>query len=155
MNQTGLWRACCRSLSRLVTAGGMLASPLSAPAPVQRNVDERVGTWKRIPEIFLGPRWSLRSRAEWRPLERLGRLCQAFDDAGGTRTGVDQTLRGFPFTPGYLLGARLSPLNSRFRRADGKFVVRGDLRAWTCRTETSFSRAPILSGNGSSLLPST
>jgi hypothetical protein len=46
----------------------------------------------------------------------------------GTRTGVDQTPRGFPFTSEYLLGARFSRLNSRFRRADGKFVVRGDLR---------------------------
>jgi len=53
---------------------------------------------------------------------------EAFDDAGGTRTGVDQTPRGFPFTSEYLLGARFSRLNSRFRRADGKFVVRGDLR---------------------------
>lgn len=37
-------------------------------------------------------------------------------------------MRGFTFTPEYTVGARFSRLNSHFRKADGKFVVRGELR---------------------------
>ncbi len=53
---------------------------------------------------------------------------EVFYDGGGTRTGTDQTLQGFTFTPEYDLSARFSRLNSHFRKADGKFAVRGEVR---------------------------
>ena len=49
-------------------------------------------------------------------------------DGGGTRTGIDQTLTGFTFTPEYDMNAKFSRLNSHFSKADGKFAVRGEVR---------------------------
>lgn len=75
--------------------------------------------WKGLAgyaKYSLTPQFSLAFRGE------------LFNDGGGSRTGADQTLRGFTFTPEYDLNAKLSRLNSHFRKADGKFVVRGDLR---------------------------
>jgi len=53
---------------------------------------------------------------------------EVFRDGGGTRTGADQTLQGYTFTPSYDLPAKLSKLNPHFKRADGTFVVRADFR---------------------------
>ena len=53
---------------------------------------------------------------------------EIFRDGGGTRTGVDQTLQGYTFTPEYDMAAKLSDIASFLRKLDGKFVVRGDVR---------------------------
>jgi len=53
---------------------------------------------------------------------------EVFNDGGGTRTGTDQTLEGFTFTPEYDMSVKLSRLNSHFAKADGKFAVRGEVR---------------------------
>jgi len=53
---------------------------------------------------------------------------EVFNDGGGTRTGVDQTLQGYTFTPEYDMAAKLSDLGSRLKKLDGKFVIRGDIR---------------------------
>ena len=53
---------------------------------------------------------------------------EVFKDGGGTRTGVDQTLEGYTFTPEYDMAAKLSDLASLLKKLDGKFVVRGDIR---------------------------
>jgi hypothetical protein len=53
---------------------------------------------------------------------------EIFVDGGGTRTGTDQTLQGFTLSPEYDLEVKFSRLNSRFKKADGKFAVRGDVR---------------------------
>ena len=37
-------------------------------------------------------------------------------------------MQGFTFTPEYDMGAKFSRLNSHFRKADGKFAVRGEVR---------------------------
>lgn len=52
---------------------------------------------------------------------------EVFND-GGSRTGIPQTLNGFTLTPEYDMAARLSRVNEHFRKLDGKFVVRGDIR---------------------------
>lgn len=53
---------------------------------------------------------------------------EIFADNGGTRTGVPQTLQEWTITPEYDLTAKPSQLNSRLKKLDGKFVLRGDLR---------------------------
>jgi hypothetical protein len=53
---------------------------------------------------------------------------ERFRDGGGTRTGFDQTLNGFTFTPEYDLDAKLSKLNPHFKKVDGKIALRGELR---------------------------
>ena len=114
----------------------------------QRSVGEIVGSWKTTPRLNLGfdamygheengvapghdaiwkglagyfkygftPKFSLAFRGE------------VFNDSGGTRTGVNQTLQGYTFTPEYDMAAKLSDLGSWLRKLDGKFVSRGDIR---------------------------
>jgi hypothetical protein len=114
----------------------------------QRSVYELVATWKPVSKLTLGGDGlygheengiAVGHDALWRGLAgyakyglsksfSLALRGEVFNDGGGTRTGVDQTLRGFTFTPEYTVGARFSRLNSHFRKADGKFVVRGELR---------------------------
>jgi len=114
----------------------------------QRSVYELVATWKPISKLTLGGDGlygheengvAVGHDALWRGLAGYAKYSfnksfslafrgEAFNDGGGTRTGVDQTLRGFTFTPEYTVGARFSRLDSHFRKADGKFVVRGELR---------------------------
>ena len=53
---------------------------------------------------------------------------EVFNDGGGTRTGVNQTLQGYTFTPEYDMAAKLSDVASWMKKLDGKFVVRGDIR---------------------------
>ena len=53
---------------------------------------------------------------------------ERFRDGGGTRTGFDQGVNGFTFTPEYLLDAKLSNLNPHFKRADGRIGLRGEVR---------------------------
>ncbi len=53
---------------------------------------------------------------------------EVFNDGGGTRTGIPQILRGFTWTPEYDMAPKLSKINEHFKKLDGKFVVRGDIR---------------------------
>jgi Putative beta-barrel porin-2, OmpL-like. bbp2 len=114
----------------------------------QRTVYELVAQWKPAARLTLGGDGlygheengvAVGHDALWKGLAGYARYNltasfslafrgEVFNDAGGTRTGTDQTLRGFTFTPEYDRNIKFSRLNSHFRKADGKFVVRGDLR---------------------------
>jgi len=114
----------------------------------QRTVYELVAIWRPIGRVTLGSDGvygheqngvAVGHDAIWRGLAGYAKYSltprfslafrgEVFNDAGGTRTGTDQTLQGFTFTPEYDLNAKLSRLNSHFRKADGKFIVRGEVR---------------------------
>lgn len=114
----------------------------------QRSVYELVSSWKPVAKMTLGGDgvygheqngvapghdaiWrGLGGYAKYSPTSQfsLAFRGEVFNDAGGTRTGTDQTLQGFTLTPEYDLNAKLSRLNSHFKKADGKFVVRGEVR---------------------------
>ncbi len=114
----------------------------------QRTVYELVTVWKPVSKLTLGGDGvygheengvAIGHDAIWRGLAGYAKYNltskfslafrgEVFNDAGGTRTGTDQTLQGFTFTPEYDMNAKLSRLNSHFRKADGKFVVRGEVR---------------------------
>jgi Putative beta-barrel porin-2, OmpL-like. bbp2 len=114
----------------------------------QRSVGEIVGSWKTTPRLNVGFD-ALYGREEnavapghdaiWKGLAgyvkygftqefSLAFRGEVFNDGGGTRTGVDQTLQGYTFTPEYDMVAKLSDIASWLRKLDGKFVVRGDIR---------------------------
>ncbi len=114
----------------------------------QRSVGEIVGSWKSTPRLTLGfdavygheenavgpgedavwkgvaacvkygftPKFSLAFRGE------------IFNDGGGTRTGTNQELQGYTFTPEYDINVKPSNVASWLKKIDGKFVVRGDFR---------------------------
>jgi hypothetical protein len=114
----------------------------------QRSVFELVAQWKPAPKITLGgdglygheengvavghdALWKgLAGYAKYNLTSRfsLAFRGEVFYDGGGTRTGTDQTLQGLTLTPEYGITARFSRWNSHFRKVDGKFVVRGDIR---------------------------
>ncbi|MGB7585346.1 MAG: outer membrane beta-barrel protein [Terriglobales bacterium] len=114
----------------------------------QRSVYELVATWKPVLKLTLGGDGlygheengvAIGHDALWKGLAGYAKYSLTskfslafrggvFYDGGGTRTGTDQTLNGFTLTPEYDLNAEFSRLNSHFRKADGKFVVRGELR---------------------------
>lgn len=114
----------------------------------QRTVDEIVGSWKTTPRLSLGfdvvygheeNAVCLGRDAIWRGLAgyvkynftqkfSLAFRGEVFNDDGGTRTGVDQTLQGYTWTPEYDMRAKLSDLGSWLKKLDGKFVIRGDIR---------------------------
>ncbi len=114
----------------------------------QRTVGEIVGSWKTRPRLNLGfdavyghdeNGVCLGHDAIWRGLAgyikysftrkfSLAFRGEVFNDSGGTRTGTDQTLQGYTFTPEYDMAAKLSDLGSWLKKLDGKFVVRGDIR---------------------------
>ena len=114
----------------------------------QRSVGEIVGSWKTTPRLSLGfdalyaheeNGVCLGYDAIWKGLAgyvkygftqkfSLAFRPEIFRDGGGTRTGVDQTLQGYTFTPEYDMAAKLSDIASFLRKLDGKFVVRGELR---------------------------
>jgi len=114
----------------------------------QRSVYEMVATWKPLSKLTLGGDGlygheqngvAVGHDALWRGLAGYAKYSltsrfslafrgEVFNDGGGTRTGTDQTLQGFTLTPEYDLNAKFSRLNSHFRKADGKFAVRGELR---------------------------
>lgn len=114
----------------------------------QRSVYELVASWKPVPKMTLGGDGVYGHEengvapghdAIWRGLAGYAKYSltsrfsvafrgEVFNDDGGSRTGTDQTLQGFTFTPEYDLNAKLSRLNSHFKKADGKFVVRGEVR---------------------------
>jgi hypothetical protein len=114
----------------------------------QRTVYELVATWKLFPRFALGGDGvygheengvAIGHDALWRGLAGYAKYSltsrfslafrgEVFNDDGGTRTGTDQTLQGFTLTPEYDMNAKFSRVNSHFRRADGKFAVRGEVR---------------------------
>jgi hypothetical protein len=53
---------------------------------------------------------------------------EVFNDSGGTRTGIPQTLHEFTLAPEYDMAAKISNMNEHLKKLDGKFVVRGDIR---------------------------
>ena len=114
----------------------------------QRSVGEIVGSWKTTPRLNLGFD-ALYGHEEngvcagydaiWKGLAGYAKYGftqkfslafrgEVFQDGGGTRTGIDQTLEGYTFTPEYDMAAKLSDLASFLKKLDGKFVVRGDIR---------------------------
>jgi hypothetical protein len=114
----------------------------------QRTVYELVTTWKPFSKFTLGGDGvygheengvAIGHDAIWRGLAGYAKYSltsrfslafrgEVFNDDGGTRTGTDQTLQGYTFTPEYDMNAKFSRLNSHFKKADGKFVVRGEAR---------------------------
>jgi Putative beta-barrel porin-2, OmpL-like. bbp2 len=114
----------------------------------QRSVYELVAKWNPIPKLTLGGDGlygheengvAVGHDALWKGLAGYAKFSltfkfslafrgEVFYDGGGTRTGTDQTLQGFTLTPEYDMNAKFSRLSSHFRKADGKFAVRCDLR---------------------------
>ena len=114
----------------------------------QRSVYELVATWKPVSKLTLGGDGlygheqngiAVGHDALWKGLAGYAKYSltsrfslafrgEVFNDGGGTRTGTDQTLQGFTLTPEYDMNAKFSRLNSHFRKADGKFAVRGEVR---------------------------
>ena len=114
----------------------------------QRTVYELVASWKPVSKVTLAGDGvygheqngvAIGHDAIWRGLAGYGKYSltskfslafrgEVFNDAGGTRTGTDQTLRGFTLTPEYDMAAKFSRVNSHFKKADGKFAVRGEVR---------------------------
>jgi hypothetical protein len=116
----------------------------------QRGVYELVAAWKPFPKLNLNlgadgvygheqNGVAIGHDAFWRGLAGYAKYNltsrfslafrgEVFNDDGGTRTGTNQTLQGFTFTPEYDMSAKFSRLNSHFKKADGKFVIRGEVR---------------------------
>ncbi len=113
-----------------------------------RNAFELVGSWKTTPRLNLGFD-SLYAHEEngvaigwdaiWKSLVGYSKYAftpafslafrgEVFNDSGGTRLGIPQTLHEFTLTPEYDFAAKLSKVNEHFKKLDGKFVVRGDIR---------------------------
>ena len=113
-----------------------------------RNAVELVGSWQTTPRLKLGfdslyaheqngvrigfdAIWkSLVGYAKYQltPKFSLALRGEVFNDSGGTRTGIPQTLHEFTLTPEYVMAAKLSGVSDHFKKLDGKFVVRGDIR---------------------------
>ena len=128
----------------------------------QRSVGEIVGSWKTTPRLNLGfdvvygheqngvsPGYD----AIWKGLAvyvkygftqkfSLAFRGELFNDGGGTRTGVNQTLQGYTFTPEYDMAAKLSDVASWMKKLDGKFVVRGDIRLDRSNRDVFLTSAP-------------
>lgn len=114
----------------------------------QRSVYELVGTWKPVAKFSLSGDglygheqngvaishdaiWrGLAGYAKYSPTSRFSLTFrgEVFNDGGGTRTGSDQILHGFTLTPEYVMDARPSRITSHFGKADGKVVLRGEVR---------------------------
>lgn len=114
----------------------------------QRVAYEVVGSWKTTPRLNLGFD-SLYAHEEngvaighdaiWKSVAgyvkynltkpfSLAFRGEVFNDSGGTRTGVSQTLQGYTLTPEYDMIAKLSNIDRRLKKLDGKFVIRGEVR---------------------------
>ncbi len=130
----------------------------------QRSVGEIVGSWKTTPRLNLGfdavygheeNAVSLGHDAIWRGLAAyvkygftqkfsLAFRGEVFNDSGGTRTGVDQTLQGYTLTPEYDMAAKLSDIASWLKKLDGKFVVRGDVRLDHSNKDVFLTSDPLI-----------
>lgn len=114
----------------------------------QRSVGEIIGSWKTTPRLTFGfdavygheeDAVAPGHDAIWRGLAFYSKYAftqnfsvafrgEFFNDSGGTRTGVDQTLQGYTFTPEYVVAAKPSDVAAWLKKLDGKFVVRGEFR---------------------------
>ena len=114
----------------------------------QTDAEEIITTWRPASRLFFALDGvyghqdngvSLGHGAIWRDLAGYARLYftqrfsiafrgEAFRDAGGTRTGFNQTLQGYTLTPTYDLPAKFSKLSPALKKFDGTFAVRGEFR---------------------------
>jgi hypothetical protein len=114
----------------------------------QRSAYEVVGSWKTTSKLTLGfdalyaheeNGVSLGHDAIWNGIAGYAKYNltkpfslafrgEVFNDDGGTRTGVSQTLQGYTLTPEYDMAAKFSDINTRLKKLDGKFVIRGEFR---------------------------
>jgi len=114
----------------------------------QRSVYELTGAWKVFPRFALAVDGlyadedhaaSNGSDAIWKGIAGYSKYKftkafslafrgEVFADIGGSRTGISQTLQGFTLTPEYDLPARFSRLSEKFKRANGRFAIRGEFR---------------------------
>ena len=114
----------------------------------QRSAYEVVGSWKTTAELNLGfdglyaheeNGVSLGHDAIWNGIAGYAKYNltkpfslafrgEVFNDSGGTRTGISQTLQGYTLTPEYDMAAKLSDISRLLKRLDGKFVIRGEFR---------------------------
>jgi hypothetical protein len=128
----------------------------------QRTVGEIVGSWKTTPRLNLGfdalygneeNAVSFGHDAIWKGMAgyikygitqkfSLAFRGEVFNDGGGTRTGKDQTLQGYTFTPEYDMAAKLSDVASWLKKFDGKFVIRGDIRFDRSNHDVFFTDQP-------------
>ena len=96
----------------------------------QRSVHELVATWKLLPKLALGGDGlygheengvAVGHDALWKGLAGYAKYSltskfslafrgEVFNDGGGTRTGTNQTLQGFTFTPEYDMNLKFSRL---------------------------------------------
>jgi len=113
-----------------------------------RNAVEIVGSWKATPKLNLGfdslyaheqNGVAVGYDAIWKgiagytkyaftPSFSLAFRGEVFNDSGGTRTGIPQTLQEFTLTPEYDFAAKISTFSEHLKKLDGKFVLRGDIR---------------------------
>jgi hypothetical protein len=125
----------------------------------QRSVGEIVGSWKTTSKLNLGfdalyaheeNGVSPGHDAIWKGVAGYAKYNltkpfslafrgEVFNDGGGTRTGVPQTLQGYTLTPEYDMVAKLSALDRHLKKLDGKFVVRGEVR-WDLSNKDVFQR---------------
>jgi hypothetical protein len=104
----------------------------------QRSAGEMVATWKTIPRLSLAidglyaheenavapgvdAIWKgIAGYAKYAVTKRFSLAVRAerFRDGGGTRTGLDQALNGFTFTPEYVLDAKLSKIDFNISPGD-------------------------------------
>ena len=114
----------------------------------QRSAYEVVGSWKTTSKLNLGfdalyaheeNGVAVGHDAIWKGLAGYAKYNltkpfslafrgEVFNDGGGTRTGVPQTLQGYTLTPEYDMAAKFSDLDRRLKKLDGKFAVRGEIR---------------------------
>ncbi len=114
----------------------------------QRSAYEVVGSWKTTSKLNLGfdglyaddeNGISLGNDAIWKGMAGYAKYNltkpfslafrgEVFNDGGGTRTGVPQTLQGYTLTPEYDMAAKFSDVSRLLKKLDGKFVVRGEIR---------------------------
>ena len=130
----------------------------------QRSVGEIVGSWKATPRLNLGfdavygheeNAISPGHDAIWKGLAGYAKYGftrrfflafrgEVFNDGGGTRTGVNQTLLGYTIAPEYDMTAKLSDVASWLKKLDGKFVVRGDIRLDRSNQDVFLTSAPLV-----------
>ena len=114
----------------------------------QRSAYEMVGSWKTTSKLNLGfdglyaddeNGVSLGHDAIWKGIAGYAKYNltkpfslafrgEVFNDGGGTRTGVPQTLQGYTLTPEYDIAAKFSDVSQLLKKLDGKFVVRAEIR---------------------------
>jgi hypothetical protein len=130
----------------------------------QRSAYELVGSWKTTPKLNLGfdalyaheeNGVSLGHDAIWKGVAGYAKYSltkpfslafrgEVFNDGGGSRTGVPQTLHGYTLTPEYDVAARFSDISRLLNKLDGKFVIRGEVRQDLSNKEVFQRRASLV-----------